>query len=167
MTEKKRLWAPWRMSYINDNNKSDACIFCAQDFPAEEDRKRLILHRGEKAFVLMNLYPYNPAHLMVAPYKHTGNICELSGEEFAEIHRLTQFCVETLTGQCKPEGFNIGINMGKCAGAGFAGHIHQHIVPRWNGDTNFMPVLSEVRAVPEHIQATYENLLPFFEKLKR
>ncbi len=167
MKKDNRLWAPWRMSYIGDTNKSDSCIFCAKEFPPEEDAKRLILYRGEKAFVLMNLFPYNPSHLMVATYKHTGNICEISSEEFAELHALTSFSVNLLTQLCRPEGFNIGINMGKCAGAGFAGHIHQHIVPRWNGDTNFMPVLADVRSVPEHIEATYEKLLPHFKELQK
>jgi len=157
------LWAPWRMEYIG-SNKSDACIFCV--LPAEQqDQKNRILFRGRLCFVIINSYPYSNGHLMVSPYRHLGCLTRLSPEELAETGRLLQQSVEILKNEYHADGFNIGFNIGKNAGAGYDEHIHGHVVPRWAGDTNFMPVLAEIKVHPEHLEATYNRLLPHFQKL--
>jgi len=158
-----QLFAPWRMAYIDSADKQEGCIFC--DFPKEKrDRDRLILARGEKVFVIMNAFPYNPGHLMVAPYRHEGEYNLLEESEFLEMHRYGQKCVEVLKKAMNPQGFNMGINIGKIAGAGFAGHVHLHIVPRWNGDTNFMPVVGETKVLPQSLQETWEKLKKVWEE---
>lgn len=152
----KQLWAPWRLEYIVAE-KEEGCIFCR--FPQEnDDERRLILCRGTQAFVIMNAYPYSNGHLLIAPYRHVANISELSDEENLEIMQLAQKSCAVLCDVCRPDGFNIGINVGTAAGAGIADHIHMHVVPRWNGDTNFMPVLADVKVIPEALQATYAKL---------
>ncbi len=157
-----QLFAPWRMAYIDTAKRQEGCIFC--DFPKEnKDMDRLILARGEKVFVILNAFPYNPGHLMVAPYRHEGEYEQLNEEEFNEMHRYGQRCVEVLKKVMNPQGFNMGINIGKAAGAGFAGHVHLHIVPRWNGDTNFMPVTGETRVLPETLNQTWEKLKKVWE----
>ncbi|ORJ63429.1 HIT family protein [Geothermobacter hydrogeniphilus] len=155
----KQLWAPWRMSYINGDDKdaTAGCIFCVRD-SADEDGDRLILHRGEHAFIIMNKYPYSNGHLLVAPYRHTADLSELSDAEALEMHRLTVLARDALRSWGNPDGFNIGMNWGRVAGAGIEDHLHLHIVPRWNGDTNFMPVFSDVRVIPQHLQETYTLL---------
>ena len=151
------LWAPWRIEYIL-GEKDEDCIFCYK--PKEDrDRENLLLFRGEKNFVMLNKYPYNPGHLMVAPYEHVSSLNALDDEELQEHFKLVSKCAEMLRGEMNPEGFNIGINMGKVAGAGIEEHIHTHIVPRWNGDTNFMPVFSDIRVVPEALEATFDKLV--------
>lgn len=160
--EKGRLWAPWRMAYINGLNKSEGCIFCEKP-ESTEDRQNLILHRGKKAFVLMNLYPYNNGHLMIAPYKHTGDFLELDDEELLEIMQLSQMSMKVLEKAMNPGGFNTGFNIGKAAGAGIDAHLHFHIVPRWLGDTNFMPVVGEMKVISEHLEVTYDKLLQLFK----
>lgn len=166
MAEQKqpdRLWTPWRMEYIVDTNRPGGCIFC--DKPEEEsDRENLILFRGERIFVIMNRYPYNNGHLMVTPYSHVSDVTLLTEEEMLEVSRSIQKSVEILKETMNPQGFNVGMNMGKAAGAGIDDHLHFHVVPRWNGDTNFMPVLSDVRVMPEHLDETYLKLKPFYEK---
>jgi len=159
----KQLWAPWRMDYILDNTDKnrDDCIFCVRNITGE-DRARLILYRGEHAFVVMNKYPYTNGHLMVAPYRHTSDPGELSEEEALEMHRLMVLCRAVLKERIAPQGFNIGMNLGQIAGAGMADHLHLHIVPRWSGDTNFMPVFADVRVIPQHLEATYALLLDAF-----
>lgn len=158
----EQLFAPWRMAYIDNADRQDGCIFC--DFPRENrDRERLILARGRNVFVIMNAFPYNPGHLMVAPYRHEGEYDLLKEEEFLEMHRFGQRCVQVLKKGMNPQGFNMGINLGKTAGAGFAGHVHLHIVPRWNGDTNFMPVVGETRVLPESLPETWEKLKKVWE----
>lgn len=148
------LFAPWRMAYIAAPKEHEGCIFC--DFPKEErDRERLILARGERAFVILNAFPYNPGHLMVVPYRHTAEFGSLTAEEVIEMHRLASRAVAVLERTVSPQGFNMGINLGKVAGAGVADHVHLHIVPRWNGDTNFMPVLGQTRVLPEGLAETY------------
>lgn len=148
------LFAPWRMMYIGDDEKQTGCIFC--EFPREmNDEKRLILHRSNHCFVILNAFPYNSGHLMVAPYRHVANYDELTSEEFMDLHDLASRCIRMMRKTFEPQGFNLGINMGKVAGAGFDEHVHLHIVPRWNGDTNFMPVISDMRVVPEALHATY------------
>lgn len=155
--EMERLWAPWRMEYIRNADKIEGCIFCL--FPAEqEDQARLILLRGEHAFIILNAYPYSNGHLMVTPYRHTADLDDLSDEEMLELMHLTRRAVNLLKKAFRPDGFNIGINMGRVAGAGIADHVHIHVVPRWNGDTNFMPVLGDVRVMPESLEAVYRQL---------
>ncbi|WP_297501912.1 HIT domain-containing protein [Thermococcus sp.] len=152
----KILWAPWRIEYIR-SPKHDGCIFC--DFPKENrDRDRLILHRGEKAFVIMNNYPYNPGHVMIAPYRHVGRWEDLTDEELLEMMKLSQLMIRAIKKAMKPDGFNLGVNLGRVAGAGIEDHIHLHIVPRWNGDTNFMPVIADTKVIPESLQDAYDEL---------
>ncbi len=156
------LFAPWRMSYISDENKQRGCIFC--DFPKENnDEVRNILFRGKSCFVILNAFPYNSGHLMVAPYRHVANYDDLSLEEITDFNLLTFRCLKMMRKVLKPEGFNMGINMGKVAGAGFAGHVHLHIVPRWNGDTNFMSVINDTRVVPEALSQTYSKFSEAWE----
>jgi ATP adenylyltransferase len=159
----KQLWAPWRMEYVK-SEKSDDCIFCS--LPKEsDDAKNYILYRGNSAFIIMNIFPYNSAHIMVSPFRHIGCMTELSTDENIELNQLTLKCIEVLRAVITPEGFNIGYNIGKAAGAGFDEHIHCHIVPRWVGDTNFMPVLGETKVHPEHLKATYAKLISHFKNL--
>ncbi len=151
------LWAPWRMAYIDGSPKDEGCIFCTK--PAEDrDEENLLLLRGERVFVLMNLYPYNNGHLMVAPYAHLPTIQELDSETLTELMTTTQRCLAALNEALHPHGYNMGINQGAVAGAGIADHVHYHIVPRWNGDTNFMPVLADTKVMPEYLQSTYRQI---------
>jgi len=152
----ERLWAPWRLEYIV-NEREEGCIFCR--FPQEnEDEKRLILCRGKHAYVIMNAFPYSNGHLLIPPYRHVADLGELSDEESLEMMQLSQKSCAALREVCRPDGFNLGINLGTAAGAGIADHLHIHIVPRWNGDTNFMPVLADVKVIPEALQETYAKL---------
>lgn len=156
----KTLWAPWRMEYIL-SAKERECIFCVK--PGEEkDRDNLILYRGKSAFIIMNKFPYTNGHLMVVPYFHTSSFEGLSDAALLELARLTKYATDCLRKAFHPEGFNIGINMGEAAGAGIEEHLHQHIVPRWAYDANFMAVVGEVRIIPEHILSTYDQLYPYF-----
>lgn len=154
----EQLWAPWRMAYIDGSGKKDdGCIFCTK--PAEQrDEENLLLYRGERCFVMMNLFPYNNGHLMVAPYAHVPTIEELDPATLTDIMVTAQHCLATLRAAMNPHGFNMGINQGTVAGAGIADHVHYHIVPRWNGDTNFMPVLADVKVMPDFLQNTYRQL---------
>jgi ATP adenylyltransferase len=150
------LFATWRMDYI-ETPKYEGCIFC--DFPKEHrDEERYILYRGETCFVILNLYPYNPGHLMVVPYRHTNLYESLADAEQWEIAHLTAQALRVFNRLMKPDGFNIGVNLGKTAGAGIAEHVHWHVVPRWNGDNNFMPVIAETRVVPEALEAAYRKM---------
>jgi ATP adenylyltransferase len=151
-----RLWAPWRFDYIAIE-QPQGCIFCVKS-QATEDEKNHILWRGEKVFMLLNTFPYNTGHLMVAPYRHTGDALELSPEEGLELFHGVKLGVSALKEVFKPQGFNIGSNVGQVAGAGFADHLHVHVVPRWSGDTNFMAVLNDTRVVPQALATTYEKL---------
>lgn len=160
----KVLWAPWRIEYIR-SPKHDGCIFC--DFPKENrDKERLILYRGEKAFVIMNNYPYNPGHVMVAPYRHVANWEELTDEELLEIMKLTQLMIRAIKKAMNPDGFNLGVNLGRVAGAGIDSHVHLHIVPRWNGDTNFMPVIADTKVIPESLEEAYDELKRAIEEVE-
>ncbi len=163
----KQLWAPWRMSYLRGESHApeSGCIFCVGN-STEEDRSRGILRRGEHAFVIMNKYPYTNGHLMVTPYRHLSEIGDLTHEEGLEIHRLLVLCRKILGDHLSPQGFNIGMNLGEAAGAGIADHIHLHIVPRWCGDTNFMPVFNDIRIIPQHLEETYDQLLRAFSEIK-
>lgn len=150
------IWAPWRIAYIQ-MQKPEGCILC--DKPAQDcDAANYILYRGEKNFVIMNAYPYTPGHLMIAPYRHIASLDELTNEELHEHFDIVGRSIRLLRRTFCPGGFNIGINMGRVAGAGIEEHVHTHIVPRWQGDTNFMPVISEVRVVPEALAETYQKL---------
>ena len=159
-----RLWAPWRIDYIK-SEKEKGCIFC--DKPEEgDDRSMLILHRGENSFVIMNLYPYNNGHLMIAPYQHTDSTHKLNSSSRSEIMELADQAMTIQKNIMNADGFNYGANIGYSGGAGIADHIHFHIVPRWTGDTNFMPVLGHTKVQMQGLQETYNDLRPHFDKLK-
>jgi ATP adenylyltransferase len=156
-----RLWTPWRMAYVKDSTRNDTCIFC--DFPAmghSSDAENLILARGERAFVMLNKFPYNSGHLMVAPYRHCAAYEELEPEEHTELSAWTARCIRALREAYHPEGFNIGTNQGHAAGAGIAGHLHTHVVPRWTGDTNYMTTVAETKVLPESLEETFAKLQP-------
>jgi ATP adenylyltransferase len=145
------------MEYIKKCDEIPGCIFCV--LPArEKDRENLILHRGKTCFIMLNMFPYNTGHLMIAPFKHTADMYALDDEELLEIGRTVRFAVKLLTETMQPDGFNLGVNLGRTAGAGVADHVHWHIVPRWNGDTNFMPVIGDTKVLPEHLLGTYDRL---------
>jgi ATP adenylyltransferase len=153
----ERIWAPWRLSYIEKATSQPGCIFV--DLPAQQDdRKNLILHRGEHAFVILNAFPYTNGHLMVAPYRHTADLNELNDSELLEINQLVAASSRWITACYRPNGFNIGVNLGSAAGAGIPTHIHWHIVPRWEGDTNFMTVVGDVRVMPQSLEDSYDRL---------
>ncbi len=154
MTE--RLWAPWRLAYIQSADEQTGCIFCRAAGIGDEEG--LVVHRGRRAFVLLNRYPYASGHLMVAPYRHVGELGELDGGEALEIHELASAAVGALAESMRPQGFNLGWNLGRIAGAGIVDHVHEHVVPRWAGDTNFMPVLADVKVMPEHLSETRRRL---------
>jgi ATP adenylyltransferase len=161
----ERLFAPWRLSYVNTDKASDAhpkpdCIFCHK--PAEtapdSDTVNFIIRRGPTCYVILNTFPYNNGHLMVIPYRHLSSPAEMTPEECAEIMMTTAYLLPILEKVYHPGGYNIGINVGSAAGAGIAAHLHLHIVPRWNGDTNFMPVIGEVKVLPETLEQTYGKI---------
>ncbi|MEW6201631.1 MAG: HIT domain-containing protein [bacterium] len=151
-----RLWAPWRIKYIL-GGKPKGCIFCDK-IAENRDKENLILYRAKKCFVIMNLYPYNSGHLMVVPNKHCEGIDELSGGDLLEVMKVTQKMIRVFEAAMRPQGYNIGINLGQVAGAGIHDHLHVHIVPRWLGDTNFMPVASDSKTINEDIARTYDKL---------
>ena len=159
------LWAPWRMEYILSENKEGDCIFCPGS-DRKQDKERLILYVGELSMVMMNRYPYINGHLLVAPVRHLPDLESLSDEEGEDILKTVNFSIGVIKKVMKPEGFNVGLNLGRVAGAGVEEHMHFHIVPRWNGDTNYMTVLGEVRVIPDHIESTFQTLLPYFVDLK-
>lgn len=157
------LWAPWRMEYIL-SAKDQECIFCTK--PLEQDRRKaLVLACTRESVVMMNRYPYANGHLMVAPLRHTADLYSLPDHEYADLGETLRRTVGLLNEALRPEGMNIGMNLGRCGGAGFEEHLHWHIVPRWVGDTNFMPMLAEVRVIPEHLEALYDRLHPVFASL--
>lgn len=159
----KRIFAPWRYKYVSDPD-AEGCIFC-NAVSSDDDRKSGVLFRGKFSFVIINKYPYNNGHVMVAPYKHTGNFGDLSKEEMLEMSTLIQKWQEVLKKAMKPEGFNIGMNLGRIAGAGFEEHLHYHLVPRWGGDTNFMPIIGETKVVPMSIDEAHELLLGIYKEI--
>jgi ATP adenylyltransferase len=158
----ERLWAPWRLQYLR-GEKPDECIFCSK--PALDDEAASIVHRGERCFVMLNAYPYTSGHVMVAPYRHTGDLAGLDEETSKELIALTQHSLRAIGAAYGPEGFNVGANLGSVAGAGVADHVHMHVVPRWEGDTNFMPVVGEVRVLPESLEDTQRRLKEAFAGL--
>ena len=157
----QRIWAPWRLRYVKDAKQIDECIFCAKP-AAGDDRDALIVHRGERCFVMLNLFPYTNGHLMVAPFDHVGRLQEIDAEVTAEMMALAQRAMTTMEDVYDPEGFNVGINQGRVAGAGVEGHIHLHVVPRWAGDNNYMPVLADTRVMPQSLEESYDALLGGF-----
>jgi ATP adenylyltransferase len=159
---KRPLWAPWRIEYIR-SEKENECFLCRM-FTGTNDRENLLLFRGNTCAVVMNRYPYSSGHLMVAPYRHIAGLEGLTPEENLEMAALTARAVAVLHEVMAPQGFNIGINLGEAAGAGLKDHLHQHIVPRWNGDTNFMPVLGGPRVMPEALETTYDLLVKPFNR---
>ena len=155
----ERLWTPHRMVYINGENKpptpsSGDCPFCS--IPARPDRDGLVVHRGELAYVVLNLYPYSPGHLLVCPYRHVADYPDLTKAETVEVATLSQQAMQVLRRASAPHGFNLGLNQGAVAGAGIAAHLHQHVVPRWSGDANFLPVIGQTKALPQLLEQTWE-----------
>ncbi|MCF6150142.1 MAG: HIT domain-containing protein [Candidatus Kuenenia sp.] len=147
----KNIWAPWRVTYIKNAPEKDACFLC-EAFGGNSEEEKYIVCRGEECFCILNKYPYNSGHLMIVPNRHVADIAELTDGELLKIMKMTGEMKKHLTSLMNPDGFNIGINLGKSAGAGLLGHIHLHIVPRWDGDTNFMPVLSDVKVIPQSLE---------------
>jgi ATP adenylyltransferase len=152
----ERLWAPWRLEYIKSADEEPGCVFCRAAEASDEDG--LVIHRGKLAFCLLNKYPYSSGHVMVAPFRHVGEFGGLSDDEALEIHRLATQALEALRRTAEPHGFNLGWNIGRAAGAGVIDHVHLHAVPRWGGDTNFMPVLADVKVLPEALADTRGKL---------
>lgn len=152
----EQIWAPWRIEYI-EMEKPKGCILC--DKPKEKtDTQNYILYRGDKNFIMLNSYPYNPGHLMIVPYRHIARLDDLSDEELQEHWQIIRRSLKVLRQVFNPGGFNVGVNIGRPAGAGIEEHVHTHIVPRWNGDTNFMPVIAEIKVVPQALADTYKRL---------
>lgn len=158
----QNLWAPWRIEYIL-GKREPYCIFCPEG-GGLSDEERLILHRGSLSMVMMNKYPYNNGHLLVAPWRHVSGIDQLLDDEMLDLMKWVRTCTLILKRVMHPEGFNIGLNLGTVAGAGVEDHVHFHVVPRWGGDTNFLTVFADVRSIPEHLKQTYTKLLPHFKK---
>jgi ATP adenylyltransferase len=157
------LWAPWRMSYINKIDKKEPeCIFCSKPLQGD-DRENLLLFRGQFCFVIMNLYPYNNGHLLIVPNKHTAELSDIDPQIAGELWALVIKGRDALFSAMKPDGFNIGMNLGRTAGAGIDSHLHMHIVPRWNGDTNFLPVIGETKVISQSVYDTFDLLKPHFK----
>jgi len=161
----ENLWAPWRIDYIL-GIKPLECIFCSIS-KENRDEENLILFRGNDQFLVMNAFPYNNGHLMIVPYRHTSSLEGWSSEEQQEMMQLADLAISLLKKTIRPDGFNLGINMGQVAGAGIVDHVHLHIVPRWNGDTNFMPVLADTRVISEHLKATYRKLVTTLDEMQK
>jgi ATP adenylyltransferase len=153
----RQLWAPWRLAYVQEAGRAEGCVFCHES-AGELGEQSLVVRRGELAIVLLNKFPYSSGHLMVAPVRHIASLGDLDPAEAAEIHELTVEGIAALTSVYASEGFNVGWNLGFVAGGSIAAHLHQHIVPRWSGDTNFMPVLADVKVLPEHLEATRDRV---------
>lgn len=158
----KNLWAPWRMEYILSDGNEEGCILCPGS-DRSRDEERLILYAGSLSMIIMNKYPYNNGHLLVAPVRHVSGLADLDHDEMLDLLSKVRQSTEILKGLMNPEGFNVGLNLGRVAGAGVEDHLHFHIVPRWNGDTNFMTVFGDVRVIPEHIKETYKKLRQKFQ----
>jgi ATP adenylyltransferase len=159
----ERLWTPWRLAYVTEaSHPSSGCVFCDAVARADES---LIVHRGATCFVILNLYPYNNGHLMVVPARHVGRLALLSPDELTELMQLTRVAEMALEELYQPHGFNMGLNLGKPAGAGVVDHLHMHVVPRWNGDTNFMTVVGDTRVLPEELAHTANRVRPLIARL--
>jgi ATP adenylyltransferase len=153
----EHLWAPWRLAYVQEAGAADECVFCLES-AGTLGASSLVVHRTERVVVLLNKFPYSSGHLMVAPVRHTPSLGDLDADEAREIHDATVRAIETLTAVYAPEGFNVGWNLGAVAGGSITGHLHEHVVPRWAGDTNFMPVLADVKVLPEHLEASRDRI---------
>lgn len=164
----ERLFSPWRSRYIESfkspTEQKNECVFCSA-LSVCEDKERLVIHRSSHAFVIMNLYPYNSGHMMIVPNRHTSDFSSLTSEEVTDAMKLLQTAQTALAELVKPHGYNIGMNLGRAGGAGIEDHLHWHIVPRWNGDTNFMPVLADLKLVSEDMEKQWESLTSIFRKL--
>ena len=160
-----RLFSPWRHSYVTRDADETGCVFC--DARQSDEGRALIVSEGPTCFVILNLYPYNSGHLMIVPHRHVGTLAALDSAELAELGTLTQRAEIALTETYQPQGLNVGMNLGRPAGAGVLDHLHVHVVPRWTGDTNFMSVVGNVRVLPEELSRTAERLRPIFERLAR
>lgn len=155
----ERIWAPWRLQYYQNKSSCDTCVFCI-DEDRSKDKELYVLRRADHAYLMLNKYPFIGGHMLVVPYRHLANVTELTEAEALDMHRLTAMAIRVLQAQLYPDGFNVGTNQGLDGGAGICEHLHQHLVPRWRGDTNFMPLLAEVRVLPQHLDETYELLQP-------
>ena len=154
----RQVWAPWRLAYVQEAGAAQGCVFC-QEAAGELGDASLVVHRGERTVVLLNKFPYSSGHLMVAPVRHVPGLEDLEPSEAAEIHALAVQAIAALTAVYAPDGFNVGWNLGAVAGGSISAHLHEHIVPRWAGDTNFMPVLADVKVLPEHLESTRHKLI--------
>lgn len=157
----KQLWAPWRMAYIDQGAKDEGCIFCTK-YRQDDLRAALVLGQTHHSVIMMNKYPYNNGHLLLAPKRHESNPARLPSNEFNDLNDALRRSIEIVSNAFNPGGINLGMNLGKCAGAGIADHLHWHIVPRWEGDTNFMPVVAETHVMPQHLLDSYDRLRPLF-----
>lgn len=155
------------MAYVKGEGSEGGCFFCRKMAEEDRDAENYVLCRSELAFVIMNVFPYSNGHIMVSPRRHTGDFFDLSDREMVELMRLTRSCTRILQETLEPHGFNLGLNLGEAAGAGVTDHLHVHIVPRWKGDTNFMPVLADVKVIPDHLSSTYQMLKRSFEKVEK
>ena len=161
----ERLYTPWRLAYVTGAARSADCVFCAA--LANQDADPLIVFRGPSCFVILNLFPYNNGHLMVVPNRHLSSLADASPEELAEMMELTRRAEIAVREAFEPHGMNMGLNLGKAAGAGILDHLHLHVVPRWNGDTNFMTIVGETRVLPQELPVTADRLRPIFERLSK
>jgi ATP adenylyltransferase len=160
----KQLWAPWRMAYIDQGSKESGCIFCKK--VAESDsREALVLAQTRYSVIMLNKYPYSNGHLLLAPKRHEKHLSELSGEEYGDLNETLRCSIDIVGRALNPGGINLGMNLGRCAGAGIEDHLHWHVVPRWEGDTNFMPVTAETRVIPQHLLDSYDRLRQLFANL--
>ncbi len=165
----EKLWSPWRSNYIDSfktKDESGLCVFCEAQKLEAESGQSLIVYRSKHCYAMLNLYPYNSGHLMIIPYRHLSDLNHVNNEEMSDVMKTVQLSMKALDAVMKPQGFNFGANLGKAAGAGIDAHLHFHIVPRWNGDTNFMPVLGEVKLISQDLLATKKNLIEAFNKLE-
>jgi ATP adenylyltransferase len=157
-----KLWSPWRSKYIDSfkpgGDKEEGCLFCRIN-DEKKDKENYVIHRSTYCFIVMNLYPYNSGHLMIVPYIHSSTLNELNDETYLDCMKMINLSCDVLSDAIYPHGFNIGANIGKVSGAGIDEHVHFHLVPRWNGDTNFMPVLNEVKIISEFMDITYEKIM--------
>lgn len=158
----KKIWAPWRMTYIDDDSKREGCIFCDK-LKGPDRRSNLVLAETAHSLVMLNKYPYNNGHLLLAPKRHEKQLASLSVEEYGDLSEALRKSVAIILTALHPGGINLGMNLGRCAGAGVEDHLHWHVVPRWDGDTNFMTVVGEVRVMPQHLLESYDRLRPYFE----
>lgn len=162
-----RMWAPWRMEYLKTKKSSaGVCVFCSKNINKDNHRDDLILYKGKEAFVAMNLYPYTNGHLLICSTKHTDSLIDLPTSTLTEIMDLSKLSMDILNSTIEPNGFNFGSNIGKAGGAGISEHIHFHIVPRWEGDTNFMPVVGQSKVIMDGLYDTYDSLKPHYDRLK-